>query len=76
MVTLVSSPDLVPRPSNRYLVVSLGSNGRRYIGNLRFLCPEAQIGVLRTHTLMGAQTEALPEGVDVRLRSMLLQDFT
>lgn len=66
MVTLVSSPDLVPRPGNRYLVVSLGSIGRRHIRNIRFLCPEAQIGVLRTHTLMGAQTEALPEGVDVQ----------
>jgi len=57
---------LIPRAGNRYLVVSLGSIGRRHLGNLRLLCPDAQIGVLRTHTQMGAKTEALPEGVDVQ----------
>lgn len=56
----------MPRPGNRYLVVSLGSIGRRHIGNLRLLCPDAQIGVLRTHTRMGAKTEALPEGINVQ----------
>ncbi len=66
MVIPDSSPDHMPRPCNRYLVVSLGSIGRRHIGNLRLLCPDAQIGVLRTHTRMGAKTEALPEGVDVQ----------
>jgi len=61
-----SSPDLIPRAGNRYLVVSYGSIGRRHIGNLRFLCPAAQIGVLRTNTPMGAATESLPEGINVQ----------
>jgi predicted dehydrogenase len=56
----------MPRPGNRYLVVSLGSIGRRHIGNLRLLCPDAQIGVLRTRTRMGANTEELPEGINVQ----------
>lgn len=66
MVISGSSSDLVPRPGNRYLVVSLGSIGHRHIGNLRLLSPDAQIGVLRTHTRLGAATESLPEGVDVQ----------
>jgi predicted dehydrogenase len=61
-----SASDFVPCPSNRYLVVSLGSIGRRHIANLRLLCPDAQIGVLRTHTPMVAMTKALPEGVDLQ----------
>ncbi len=63
---LGSSSGLVSRQGNRYLVVSLGSIGRRHIGNLRFLCPNAKIGVLRTHTPLGATTDDLPEGVDVQ----------
>ncbi|MDO8319257.1 Gfo/Idh/MocA family protein [Rhodoferax sp.] len=47
-------------------MVSYGSIGRRHIGNLRFLCPAAQIGVLRTNTPMGAATESLPEGINVQ----------
>ena len=36
--------------SEKYLIVSLGSIGRRHLANLRKLCPNAQIGILRTHT--------------------------
>jgi predicted dehydrogenase len=66
VVTSVSSPDQFTRAGNRYLVVSCGSIGRRHIGNLRLLCPAAQIGVLRTHTPRGLAAESLPEGVNLQ----------
>ena len=66
MVISDPSPDLISRAGNRYLVVSYGSIGRRHVGNLRILCPAAQIGVFRTNTPMGPATESLPEGVDVQ----------
>lgn len=45
----------------RYLVVSLGSIGRRHIANLRLLRPTSQIAVLRT-SLLDLQGVLLPEG--------------
>jgi predicted dehydrogenase len=50
--------------SHRFLIVSLGSIGRRHLRNLRALRPQAQIGVLR-QTAAGAG-EALAEGADVQ----------
>jgi len=45
----------------RYLVVSLGSIGRRHIANLRCLRPTSQIAVLRT-SLRDLEGVTLPEG--------------
>jgi predicted dehydrogenase len=53
--------------SENYLVVSLGSIGRRHVRNLRRLRPHARIGVLH---LSGAPTGPVPEGVDCRFMSM------
>jgi predicted dehydrogenase len=53
--------------SENYLVVSLGSIGRRHLQNLRRLRPRARIGVLH---LSGAPTGPMPEGVDCRFTSM------
>jgi predicted dehydrogenase len=46
----------------RYLVVSLGSIGRRHLGNLRRLRPDARIGVLRLAARPGEGGP--PEGAD------------
>ena len=52
----------------RYLVVSLGSIGRRHLRNLRTLRPQASIGVLRL-TAAGVD-EAPPECADVQFASI------
>jgi len=59
--SLTSGPD-------KYLIVSLGSIGRRHLANLRLLCPDAQIGVLRTHTT--DRTTAVPAGADCQFFSL------
>lgn len=46
----------------RYLVVSLGSIGRRHLRNLRTLRPNAEIAVLRQHTPVDG--DAAPEYAD------------
>lgn len=46
----------------KFLIVSLGSIGRRHLKNLRTLRPVAQIGVLRLHS--PASEVDLPEGAD------------
>jgi len=46
----------------RFLIVSLGSIGRRHLRNLRTLRPDARIGVLRQHT--DVQKDAVPQGAD------------
>jgi predicted dehydrogenase len=46
--------------SGRYLVVSLGSIGRRHLQNLRRLRPQARIGVLR----LGGGEGEIPDGAD------------
>lgn len=53
--------------NENYLVVSLGSIGRRHLRNLRNLRPRARIGVLH---LSGVPTAPMPEGVDCRFTSM------
>jgi predicted dehydrogenase len=53
--------------STNFLLVSLGSIGRRHLRNLRQLRPDACIGVLH---LYGAATGPMPEGVDCRFTSM------
>jgi predicted dehydrogenase len=52
----------------RFLIVSLGSIGRRHLRNLRALRPQAQIGVLRL-TAAGA-SEALVDGVDLQFSTL------
>ena len=54
--------------SENYLVVSLGSIGRRHLQNLRRLRPHARIGVLH---LSDVPTGPMPEGVDCRFTSMM-----
>lgn len=54
--------------AKKYLIVSLGSIGRRHLRNLRTLRPEAQIGVLRL-TSSGAG-EGLQAGVDIQFDSI------
>lgn len=53
--------------NENYLVVSLGSIGRRHLRNLRLLRPRARIGVLH---LSGAHTGPMLEGVDCRFTDM------
>jgi predicted dehydrogenase len=48
----------------KFLIVSLGSIGRRHLNNLRRLRPAAQIGVLRLNTTISP--DVLPDGVDVQ----------
>lgn len=60
-------PSLTSVPE-KYLIVSLGSIGRRHLANLRQLCPHAQIGVLRTHTTDRAA--AVPAGADYQFFSL------
>ncbi len=47
----------------RYLIVSLGSIGRRHLKNLRSIRPNAKIAVLRLHARPTG--EDLPEGADM-----------
>jgi predicted dehydrogenase len=60
-------PSLTSAPE-KYLIVSLGSIGRRHLANLRQLCPHAQIGVLRTHAMDRAT--AIPAGADFQFFSI------
>lgn len=50
--------------AERYLIVSLGSIGRRHLRNLRSLRPQAQIGVWRQQARIDAGE--LPQGADVQ----------
>lgn len=50
-----------------YLLVSLGSIGKRHLSNLRLLRPQARIGILH---LSGAPTGPMAEGVDCCFTSM------
>jgi predicted dehydrogenase len=59
--SLTSAPE-------KYLIISLGSIGRRHLANLRQLCPDAQIGVLRTHATDRAA--AVPAGADYQFFSL------
>lgn len=52
----------------KYLIVSLGSIGRRHLANLRQLCPHAQIGVLRLHATDSGS--AVPAGADHQFFSL------
>jgi predicted dehydrogenase len=52
----------------KYLIVSLGSIGRRHLSNLRCLRPDAQIGVLRLHSSVAAGD--MPDGADVQFSSI------
>jgi predicted dehydrogenase len=54
--------------SERYLIVGLGSIGRRHLRNLRLLRPQARIAVLRQRESMRAAP--LPEGADIQFDSM------
>ena len=56
------------RVAEKYLIVSIGSIGRRHLRNLRTLRPKAQIGTLRL-TAIGAG-EGLPEGADIQFGSI------
>lgn len=51
-----------PNRAQRYLIVSLGSAGRRHLRNLRALRPGAEIGVLRLGP--GTDDRSIPEGAD------------
>lgn len=53
--------------SETYLIVSLGSIGKRHLRNLRRLRPHARIGVLR---LSRDASSAVPEGADEVFRSI------
>ncbi|RXZ33736.1 gfo/Idh/MocA family oxidoreductase [Oxalobacteraceae bacterium CAVE-383] len=59
---------MITASAERYLIVSLGSIGRRHLRNLRRLRPHAQIGVLRLHS--GIVEGELPEGVDIQFHSL------
>lgn len=59
---------LTTSASGKYLIVSLGSIGRRHLSNLRALCPGAQIGVLRTHVTDRAIS--VPAGADFQFFSI------
>lgn len=52
----------------RYLLVSLGSIGRRHLRNLRSLRPAAEIGVLRQHSRVVDPTP--PAGADVQFADL------
>lgn len=52
----------------RYLIVSLGSIGRRHLRNLRTLRPDAHIAILRQHNTVGV--DGVPEGADQQFTTM------
>lgn len=52
----------------RYLIVSLGSIGRRHLRNLRVLQPDARIAVLRQHTTV--ESSVVPEGADCQFTTL------
>jgi predicted dehydrogenase len=51
----------------KYLIVSLGSIGRRHLANLRRLRPGAQIAVLRLHSTAPGDA---PDGADLQFSTM------
>lgn len=65
---MASASPLFTNVCEKYLIVSLGSIGRRHLANLRNLCPDAQIGVLRTHTK--DRTTGVPVGADCQFFSL------
>jgi predicted dehydrogenase len=54
--------------SEKYLIVSLGSIGRRHLSNLRRLRPDSHIGVLRLNSRPSSEHE--PGGADVQFTSI------
>lgn len=52
----------------RYLIVSLGSIGRRHLRNLRALRPDAHIAILRQHTAV--ENGAVLEGADQQFTTL------
>jgi predicted dehydrogenase len=54
--------------SENFLIVSLGSIGRRHLNNLRRLRPDAQIGVLRLRSDISNQD--VPDGADVQFNTI------
>jgi len=52
-----------PIRAERYLIVSLGSAGRRHLRNLRALRPAAEIGVLHSHN--AARERSVPDGANL-----------
>lgn len=57
-----------PANTMRYLIISLGSIGRRHLRNLRVLLPNAHIAVLRQHTTV--ENGAVPEGADQQFTTL------
>ncbi|MEJ5991366.1 Gfo/Idh/MocA family oxidoreductase [Ramlibacter sp. PS3R-8] len=55
------------RTATRFLLVSLGSIGRRHLANLRALRPDARIGVLR---LQAGPDAPLPQGADLQFHAL------
>lgn len=68
MVTECGTLTCSATAAQKYLIVSLGSIGRRHLCNLRTLRPKAQIGILRL-TPIGVG-EGLPEGADIQFASI------
>ena len=56
------------RRPEKFLIVSLGSIGRRHLKNLRLLKPDAEIAVWRQHTAHPGSE--LPEGADFQFTSL------
>ncbi|TCS35096.1 putative dehydrogenase [Paucimonas lemoignei] len=54
--------------AEKFLIVSLGSIGRRHLANLRLLRPNAEIAVLRLHS--NISSEAVPDGVNIQFASI------
>lgn len=52
----------------RFLVVSMGSIGRRHLRNLRALQPDSRIAVLRQHTTV--ESGVVPEGADYQFSTL------
>lgn len=62
------TPAMRTEADQRFLVVSLGSIGKRHLRNLRALRPQARIGVLRMSDV--GRRAALPEGADFKFSLM------
>ncbi|MEZ0232433.1 MAG: Gfo/Idh/MocA family protein [Methylophilaceae bacterium] len=56
------------KPSEKYLIVSLGSIGRRHLKNLRTLKPDAIIAIWRRHSKFNVQD--IPEGANFQFGSL------
>ena len=54
--------------AKKFLIVSLGSIGRRHLANLRHLRPNAKIAVLRLHSTISQ--DSLPDGVDMQFNTL------